>query len=76
MTDTVAKIRAAYADAQRRQSNGDSPVPDWAELPLELREAMIHLFYAGVRHCGDEAEAQRKRIDRMTKDLRGSHDVG
>ena len=72
MTDTVAKIRAAYADAQRRQSNGDSPLPDWAELPLELRE----MFYAGVRHCADEAEAQHKRIDRMTKDLRGSHDAG
>jgi hypothetical protein len=76
MTDTVAKIRAAYADSQRRQSDGDSPLPDWAELPLELREAMIHLFYAGVRHGAEEAEAQRKRIDQMTKDLRGSHDAG
>jgi len=56
--------------------NGDSPLPDWAELPLELREAMIHLFYAGVRHSAEEAEAQRKRIDRMTKDPRGSHDAG
>jgi len=37
---------------------------------------MIHLFYAGVRLGADEVEAQRKRIDRMTKDLRGSHDAG
>jgi hypothetical protein len=42
-------------------------LPDWPELPLELREAMIHLFYAGVRHYADEAEAQRKRIEAATK---------
>jgi hypothetical protein len=30
---------------------------------------MIKLFYAGVRHGAEEAEEQRKRIDKLTKDL-------
>ena len=46
------KIRATYADARRSQSRDHSPLPEWTELPIELREVMIHLFYADVRHGG------------------------
>ena len=42
----------ALARGLRSQSRDHSPLPEWTELPIELREVMIHLFYADVRHGG------------------------
>jgi len=48
MTDNiVTKIRTAYADAARMQPSDDPPLPDWTELPRELREVLIFMWYAG-----------------------------
>jgi hypothetical protein len=52
--------RAAYADARRDQPAEQPPLPEWLDLPIELRVAMIHVFSAGRRHVLAEQHAKRR----------------
>ena len=47
----LAKIRAAYVEAEREQPADYSPLPRWADLPIEMREAFIFVFHAGMREA-------------------------
>jgi hypothetical protein len=41
--------RAAYVEAEREQPADHSPLPRWADLLIEMREAFIFVFHAGMR---------------------------
>jgi hypothetical protein len=51
MTTTLLDAPTAYEQARRQQSRNGAvplrPLPPWEKLPLEMREAMIQIFYAG-----------------------------
>ena len=55
MSETLHKIQGAYADAGRNQPLNYPPLPAWEALPLEIREAFVHVFVAGGRNALDEA---------------------
>jgi len=65
----LKKVRDAYYTAGREQPSQYDPLPSWESLPPQLLEAFIHVWHDGLKHGAEEAEEQRKRIDRMTKDL-------
>jgi hypothetical protein len=44
---TLKAIRAAYYEAGRVQPADHPPLPAWQSLPIELREAIIHVYHAG-----------------------------
>lgn len=52
------KIREAYNDAARDQY---PPLPAWFVLPLEMREAIIHVFFRGDSVTMDTAEIKKER---------------
>jgi hypothetical protein len=45
----LAKIRTAYVEAEREQPADYSPLPRWADLQIEMHEAFIFVFHAGMR---------------------------
>jgi hypothetical protein len=45
--DTLKKIREAYAEACREQSSEYPPLPAWEMLPIQMREALIHVYHQG-----------------------------
>jgi uncharacterized protein with HEPN domain len=48
MTDDPNKpIREAYADARRKQPAEYPSLPPWEQLPIEVREALIHVYFQG-----------------------------
>jgi len=65
----LKKVRDAYYTAGREQPSEYDPLPSWESLPPQLLETFIHVWHDGLKHRAEEAEEQRKRIDRMTKDL-------
>jgi hypothetical protein len=44
---TLKAIRAAYYEAGRVQPADYPPLPSWQSLPIELREAFIHVYHSG-----------------------------
>jgi hypothetical protein len=47
MSEELKAIRAAYYEAERVQPAEYPPLPSWQSLPIELREAFIHVYGAG-----------------------------
>ena len=51
MTGKLLNAQTAYEQARREQSPNGAvplrPLPPWEKLPPEIREAIIHIFYAG-----------------------------
>jgi hypothetical protein len=47
MDETLKKIRAAYYEAARVQLTEYDPLPKWDALPIQLREALIHMWHVG-----------------------------
>jgi hypothetical protein len=55
MTTKVLDAQTAYEQARQVQLQEQSrngaiplrPLPPWEKLPSEIREAMVHVFYAG-----------------------------
>ena len=43
----LKRVREAYADAARKQPAEYPPLPVWEALPSEMREALIHIYFAG-----------------------------
>jgi len=55
---TNKAVREAYEEARQEQlrSDPERPLPPWEILPLAMREAMIHIFYAGGKAALREGE--------------------
>jgi hypothetical protein len=47
MNERLQKIRDAYEEAGREQPAEYPPLPAWETLSLEMREAIIHVYYRG-----------------------------
>jgi len=51
MTNKLLDAQTVYEQARQEQSRNGAvplrPLPPWEKLPPEIREAMIHIFYAG-----------------------------
>jgi len=43
----LERIQEAYAEAETEQPLQYDPLPKWETLPIELREAIIHVYLAG-----------------------------
>jgi hypothetical protein len=56
--DTIIET---YADAGRKQPAEYPALPAWQDLPIEMREAFIHVFSAGRRSALEEANSIAKR---------------
>jgi hypothetical protein len=69
VTTKLLDAQTAYKQARQEQLQEQSrngavplrPLPPWQKLPSELREAMIHVFYAG------RMDALRQEDIRRTK---------
>jgi hypothetical protein len=48
MSEELKAIRAAYYEAGRVQPADYPPLPSWQSLPIELREAFIHVYGAAA----------------------------
>jgi hypothetical protein len=59
--NTLDRIRDAYADAARDQPAEYLPLPAWFVLRLEMREAIIHVFFRGGNVAMDTAEIKKER---------------
>jgi hypothetical protein len=63
MKSKLLDARTVYEQARQEQSrNGAVPLrrlPPWENLPPEIREAMIHIFYAGRIEAIQEADNRR-----------------
>jgi hypothetical protein len=53
---TLMRIRAAYDDAGRSQPDYYPMLPAWEALPIELREAIIHVYHQGKLDAQREAK--------------------
>jgi hypothetical protein len=49
MDENLKNVRAAYYEAGRKQPSDYDPLPSWEALPMQLREAFIHVWYDGHR---------------------------
>jgi hypothetical protein len=48
MTDDRDRgYRTAYEEARKAQSPVQAPLPQWDDLPPEMRDAIIHVYFAG-----------------------------
>jgi len=45
--ERLKRIKAAYAEADEEQPSEYGPLPKWETLPIQLREAIIHVYLAG-----------------------------
>ena len=45
--ERLERIQAAYAESEEEQPADYEPLPKWETLPIQLREAIIHVFLAG-----------------------------
>jgi len=45
--ERLERIRRAYAEAETEQPAQYEPLPKWETLPIQLREAIIHVYLAG-----------------------------
>jgi len=45
--DRLKRIQEAYAEAESAQTAEYGPLPKWETLPIQLREAIIHVYLAG-----------------------------
>jgi hypothetical protein len=61
MTDN-SEIRAAYENAGHMQLREYPKLPRWEDLPIEMREMIIHIFYAGRKAAAREQKEQRRRL--------------
>ena len=50
MDSYLKKTRAAYYEAGRRQPSEYDPLPYWESLPIQMREAFIHVWHDGHSH--------------------------
>jgi len=45
--ERLNRIREAYAEAESEQPANYGPLPKWETLPIQMREAIIHVYLAG-----------------------------
>ena len=45
--ERLKRIQEAYAQAESEQPAEYDPLPKWETLPIQLREAIIHVYLAG-----------------------------
>jgi hypothetical protein len=43
----LKRIQTAYAEAESEQPAAYGPLPKWETLPIQVREAIIHVYLAG-----------------------------
>ena len=56
----LEKVKFAYAEAGREQPKEYPPLPPWEVLPIELREAFIHVYVRGrIDVTTEQAEKSR-----------------
>jgi len=67
-------IREAYEQARQERSHKDPaperPLPPWEQLPLEMREALIAMFYAGRLNAFQEKDSDVVREILADADVR------
>jgi hypothetical protein len=54
----LERIQEAYAEAETEQPLQYDPLPKWETLPIELREAIIHVYLAGRLDALSEVRAR------------------
>jgi hypothetical protein len=59
MGDNLKKIRATYYEAGRLQPSDYDPLPSWESLPIQLREAFIHVWHEGHSQGARESKLQK-----------------
>src|SRR5262245_58253047 len=64
-------VRAAYYEAGRIQPTDYPPLPSWQSLPIELREAFIHVYGAGRAAAPEAARVYRQMRDRKLDHAEG-----
>jgi hypothetical protein len=47
-------VKAAYEEARRVSPKEYKPLPEWSALPIEIREAFIHVYGKGIRDARKE----------------------
>jgi hypothetical protein len=47
MDERLQKIRDAYDEAGREQPSEYPALPAWETLSIEMREAIVHVYYRG-----------------------------
>jgi hypothetical protein len=72
-------IREAYEQARQEQLHTapERPMPPWENLPLEIRESMLKMFYAGRLSALQEKGSDVVReilADADVKDIEQLHD--
>jgi hypothetical protein len=45
--ERLNRIREAYAEVESEQPANYGPLPKWETLPIQMREAIIHVYLAG-----------------------------
>ena len=45
--ERLERIRRAYAEAESEQPAEHGLLPKWETLPIQLRDAIIHVYLAG-----------------------------
>jgi len=45
--ERLTRIREAYAEAESEQPANYDPLPKWETLPIQMREAIIHVYLVG-----------------------------
>jgi len=45
--ERLNRIQEAYAEAESEQPATYDPLPKWETLPIQMREAIIHVYLAG-----------------------------
>ena len=45
--ERLKRIRRAYTEAETEQPAHYEPLPKWETLPIQLREAIIHVYLVG-----------------------------
>jgi hypothetical protein len=45
--ERLERIKGAYAEAESEQPANYGPLPKWETLPIQLREAIIHVYLVG-----------------------------
>ena len=69
-------IREAYEQARQEQLHTapERPMPPWENLPLEIRESMLKMFYAGRLNALQEKGSREILADADVKDIEQLHD--
>jgi hypothetical protein len=45
--ERLIRIREAYAEAESERPRNYDPLPKWETLPIQMREAIIHVYLVG-----------------------------